>query len=141
MVREDPVKEFLESRGCPEHVVQGGLELGEFPNLRTAVEAESSEDVRCLCVNNPALTRAEFIELLAKGFELSADAARSKACLLIELEAKLVNKEPDRRVVLADHDGNKAQMHRASITVPWPRRLRSALRGFPLRALPSLGAR
>jgi hypothetical protein len=25
-VREDPVREFLESRGCPEHVVEGGLD-------------------------------------------------------------------------------------------------------------------
>ena len=26
MVREDPVREFLEARGCPEHVVEGGLD-------------------------------------------------------------------------------------------------------------------
>lgn len=25
-MREDPVREFLESRGCPEHVVEGGLD-------------------------------------------------------------------------------------------------------------------
>jgi len=48
--------------------------------------------------------------------------------VLDQLEAKLVNKEPDRRVVLADHYGDKAQMHLASIAVPWPHRLRASVR-------------
>lgn len=40
MVKEDPVKEFLESRGCPEHVVQGGLDglLEQWENVVTDVE-------------------------------------------------------------------------------------------------------
>ncbi len=40
-------------------------------------------------INNPALTRDEFIEMLARRFELSAQAAQSKAALLAELEAVL----------------------------------------------------
>jgi type II secretory pathway predicted ATPase ExeA len=40
-------------------------------------------------VNNPTLTRGEFVEVLARAFSLSADAARSKAALLEELEKVL----------------------------------------------------
>lgn len=40
MVREDPVREFLEARGCPEHVIEGGLEglLEQWENAVDDVE-------------------------------------------------------------------------------------------------------
>ena len=41
---------------------------------------------------NPSLTRAEFIEFLARAFNLSAAAARSKTTLLHELEAALLER-------------------------------------------------
>jgi hypothetical protein len=39
-VREDPVREFLESRGCPEHIVEGGLDglLEQWENAVDDVE-------------------------------------------------------------------------------------------------------
>ena len=40
-------------------------------------------------LNNPTLTRAEFVETLAQRFELSEQARHSKAALLSELEATL----------------------------------------------------
>src|SRR5260221_8007666 len=40
---------------------------------------------------------------------------RQRWRVLHELEAQCVHEEADRRVVLADHDGGKAEMHRASI--------------------------
>jgi general secretion pathway protein A len=40
-------------------------------------------------VNNPALTRAEFIETLAQRFELGPQASQSKAVLLVALEEVL----------------------------------------------------
>ena len=40
MVREDPVREFLEARGCPEHIVEGGLDglLEQWENAVDDVE-------------------------------------------------------------------------------------------------------
>ena len=40
MAREDPVREFLESHGCPEHVVDGGLDglLEQWENAVDDVE-------------------------------------------------------------------------------------------------------
>ena len=37
MAREDPVREFLEARGCPEHIVDGGLE-GLLERWESAVD-------------------------------------------------------------------------------------------------------
>ena len=44
--------------------------------------------------------------------------------VLHQLEAQHVHEEADRGVVLADHDGNEAQMHRASIEAAGGRRYR-----------------
>ena len=40
MVREDPVREFLEARGAPEHIVEGGLDglLEQWENAVDDVE-------------------------------------------------------------------------------------------------------
>ena len=45
--------------------------------------------MRCVYLNNPALTRVEFVEMLARNFDLSAEARESKAALLAELERVL----------------------------------------------------
>ena len=37
MPREDPVREFLEARGCPEHIVDGGLD-GLLERWESAVD-------------------------------------------------------------------------------------------------------
>ena len=37
MAREDPVREFLEARGCPEHIVDGGLD-GLLERWESAVD-------------------------------------------------------------------------------------------------------
>jgi general secretion pathway protein A len=42
-----------------------------------------------VCLNNPALTRNEFVQTLADRFQLSGEAARSKAVLLAQLERVL----------------------------------------------------
>ncbi|HEX4348695.1 MAG TPA: AAA family ATPase [Vicinamibacterales bacterium] len=68
----------------------GEAGTGKTTLVRAAVDAESNEEVRCLCLNNPTLTRHEFIEFLARGFGLSPEAAQSKAALLIELERRLI---------------------------------------------------
>jgi general secretion pathway protein A len=61
---------------------------GKTTLLRTAIERQTSH-VHCVHLNNPVLTRAEFVELLAQRFALSEAARTSKTTLLLELEGLL----------------------------------------------------
>jgi type II secretory pathway predicted ATPase ExeA len=67
----------------------GEAGTGKTTLLRAALESDSCRNVRCVYLNNPALTRAEFVEILARRFELSQEAASSKAAMLGELEEVL----------------------------------------------------
>jgi general secretion pathway protein A len=70
-------------------VLIGEAGTGKTTLLRAALESEVCRHVRCVYLNNPALTRREFIEILARRFDLSDEAAQSKAVLLAELEPAL----------------------------------------------------
>jgi general secretion pathway protein A len=70
-------------------VLIGEAGTGKTTLLRAALESERCAHVRCVYINNPALTRAEFITMLATRFELGAAAAESKALLLERLESIL----------------------------------------------------
>jgi general secretion pathway protein A len=70
-------------------VIIGEAGTGKTTLLRAALESERCRNVRCIYINNPALTREEFVETLARRFQLSARAAESKAALLPELEQVL----------------------------------------------------
>src|SRR5438874_2244402 len=61
---------------------------GKTTIIRTAIARQMAR-VHCVHINNPALTRNEFVEMLARRFELSDGARHSKAALLIELESLL----------------------------------------------------
>jgi general secretion pathway protein A len=67
----------------------GDAGSGKTTLIRTAISRQP-EHVHCVHLNNPALTRAEFVEMLADRFELSAEARGSKASLLRELETLLI---------------------------------------------------
>jgi type II secretory pathway predicted ATPase ExeA len=67
----------------------GEAGTGKTTLLRAALKSEPCRRVRCVYLNNPALTRDEFIATLARHFGLSAEAAGSKAVLLAELESTL----------------------------------------------------
>jgi general secretion pathway protein A len=67
----------------------GEAGTGKTTLLRTALESDACRGVHCVYLNNPALTRGEFVEILARRFELSAEAALSKAAMLGELEQVL----------------------------------------------------
>jgi general secretion pathway protein A len=73
----------------PITVLIGEAGTGKTTLLRAALESERCANVRCVYLNNPALSRAEFIRMLANRFGLSADAGGSKAALLDELERVL----------------------------------------------------
>lgn len=64
---------------------------GKTTLIRTAIE-QQPERVHCVHLQNPVLTRPEFVELLAEKFGLTAAARHSKAVLLSELEALLRNR-------------------------------------------------
>jgi general secretion pathway protein A len=61
---------------------------GKTTLIRAALERQQSR-VHYVHLHNPALTRDEFIEMLAVRFELSEGARLSKTTLLLELEALL----------------------------------------------------
>jgi type II secretory pathway predicted ATPase ExeA len=70
-------------------VLIGEAGTGKTTLLRAALESERCASVRCVYLSNPALTREEFVRMLAHRFDLSAEAATSKAALLRELEQAL----------------------------------------------------
>ena len=70
-------------------VLIGEAGTGKTTLLRAALLSDKCRSVRCVYVNNPALTRAEFIEMLANQFEFGTDAAQSKTVLLAQLERAL----------------------------------------------------
>jgi type II secretory pathway predicted ATPase ExeA len=81
--------QFGLSTGKPLTVLIGEAGTGKTTLLRAALESEACRHVRTVYISNPALKRDEFVQLLARNFELSAEAARSKAVMLGELEAAL----------------------------------------------------
>jgi general secretion pathway protein A len=70
-------------------VLIGEAGTGKTTLLKAALGSDRCRDVQCVYVNNPALTRAEFIETLAQRFELGPQASQSKAVLLVALEEVL----------------------------------------------------
>jgi general secretion pathway protein A len=70
----------------PITVLIGEAGTGKSTLLHAALESEMCRDVNCVLINNPTLTRAEFIETLAARFDLGASAVSSKASLLTALE-------------------------------------------------------
>src|SRR5262245_44483247 len=67
-------------------VVIGDAGTGKTTLLHTALTSERCRIVRCVYVNNPALTRQEFVNTLAARFALGPEAAQSKSVLVEQLE-------------------------------------------------------
>ena len=67
---------------------------GKTTLIRTAIERQSAK-VHSVHLHNPTLTRQEFSEMLAARFGLSEAAAKSKAGMLLELEALLIARHND----------------------------------------------
>jgi general secretion pathway protein A len=70
----------------------GEAGTGKTTLLRAAFSSESCRRVHYVYINNPSLTREEFVQTLAMHFELSAKAAQSKAVLLAELQQLLMQR-------------------------------------------------
>src|SRR4029453_19471267 len=63
-------------------VLIGEAGTGKTTLLNAALASERCRHVRCVTISNPALTRNEFIQMLARNLDLSAEAARPKAALV-----------------------------------------------------------
>jgi type II secretory pathway predicted ATPase ExeA len=70
-------------------VLIGEAGTGKTTLLHAALESDACRNVQCVFLNNPALTRSEFIQILSDRFNLSERAAESKAVLLAELNKVL----------------------------------------------------
>jgi type II secretory pathway predicted ATPase ExeA len=69
-------------------VLLGEAGTGKTTVIRAAI-AKQSERIHCVHLHNPALTRDEFVEMLAAHFDLTERAHSSKTGLLLELEELL----------------------------------------------------
>jgi len=79
--------EYGLSSAKPITLLIGEAGTGKSTLLRAALDSERCQRVSCVYLNNPTLTRNEFVETLASRFDLGAHAERSKATLLGGLES------------------------------------------------------
>jgi general secretion pathway protein A len=70
----------------------GEAGTGKTTVVHAALQAQSTRESLVVYLNNPSLTRPEFIEFLASGFGLSSEAAVSKTRCLAELTERLVGR-------------------------------------------------
>jgi len=70
----------------------GDAGTGKTTIVHAALQSQSVQRSHVVYLNNPALTRNEFIEFLATGFDLSPSAASSKTRLLAELTDALATR-------------------------------------------------
>jgi general secretion pathway protein A len=71
----------------PITVLIGEAGTGKSTLLRAALDSERCRNVSCVYLDNPTLTRDEFVQTLAARFDLGGSAEQSKASLLVGLEA------------------------------------------------------
>jgi general secretion pathway protein A len=73
----------------------GDAGTGKTTVVRAALEGWQNSGVLVAYVNNPMLTRAEFLEYLADGFGLSREASTSKSRFLTELTQKVLQRHSE----------------------------------------------
>jgi general secretion pathway protein A len=79
-------------------VLIGEAGTGKTTLVHAALHSQSTRQSLAVYLNNPSLTRDEFVEFLAAGFGLSADAARSKTRCLYELTEVLAKRHQARHM-------------------------------------------
>jgi general secretion pathway protein A len=70
-------------------VLTGEAGTGKTTLITVALESERCRHVRCVYLNNPILSAADFVRTLARKFDLGDDASASKSVLLERLEPAL----------------------------------------------------
>jgi len=106
LVLTGPHREALDSihhaiaTAKPVTLLLGEAGTGKTTIIRAAIERQRDR-AHCVCLQNPALTRDELVQMIAAKFALSSRAQRSKTDLLLELEALLARRlETQERTVL-----------------------------------------
>ena len=82
--------EYGLSTAKPITLLLGEAGTGKTTLVKAAMASNRCRHVSCLYIHNPILTRAEFIQFLARELALSKEAGRSKTDLLEEMEAMLL---------------------------------------------------
>jgi general secretion pathway protein A len=72
-------------------VLVGEAGTGKTTLIRATLEARDVRKTRAIYLNNPTLTRSEFLEFISREFQLPPGAASSKTLLLSSLHAVLVD--------------------------------------------------
>ena len=67
----------------------GDAGTGKTTLIQAALSSDRCRDVRCVYLNNPMLSQADFVSLLAHRFSLGPEAASSKSVLLDRMETRL----------------------------------------------------
>ena len=70
-------------------LLTGEAGTGKTTLILSALDSDRCRHVRCVYVNNPVLTAADFLRMLARRFDLGEEAAESKSVLLERLEPVL----------------------------------------------------
>ena len=79
-------------------VLIGEAGTGKTTLVHAALHSQNTRQSLAVYLKNPSLTRDEFVEFLAAGFGLSADAARSKTRCLYELTEVLAKRHQARHM-------------------------------------------
>jgi general secretion pathway protein A len=79
-------------------VLIGEAGTGKTTLLHTALQSEPCRRVNCVYLNNPALTRPEFVQILSERFDLGPRASESKAVLLGELHRVLAERRANGQI-------------------------------------------
>src|SRR5262245_46630943 len=69
----------------------GEAGTGKTTVIKSTLESQAGQKTRAIYLNNPTLTREEFLEFLAREFQLTTGVGESKTKLLHELEQVLVS--------------------------------------------------
>jgi general secretion pathway protein A len=79
-------------------VLIGEAGTGKTTLVHAALHSQSARQNLAVYLNNPSLTRDEFVEFLAAGFGLSAEAGKSKTRCLYELTEVLAKRHQARHM-------------------------------------------
>jgi general secretion pathway protein A len=88
----------------------GEAGAGKTTVIRAALEKQPTQ-VHCVHISNPALTREEFVEMLARRFDLSGAARVSKTAMLAELESLLVERRRNGETTVLIVDEGQSLSH------------------------------
>jgi general secretion pathway protein A len=89
----------------------GEAGTGKTTLVKAAMASERCRHVNCVILQNPALTRGEFLETLGRQFGLGPDVSQSKSRLLAELEALLLKRREQGETIALVVDEAQSLSH------------------------------